>query len=59
MTLLDSVMLGAQVLSRVLPEAAPAAVGPDTAGVVIELVQGETGVHPLPVELVQEIRAAC
>ncbi len=43
----------------VLPEAAPAAVGPDTAGVVIELVQGETGVHPLPVELVQEIRAAC
>ena len=43
----------------VLPEAAPAAVGPDTAGVVIELVQGETGVHPLPVELVREIRAAC
>ena len=43
----------------VLPEAAPAAVGPDTAGVVIELVQGESGVHPLPVELVREIRAAC
>ena len=26
---------------------------------MIELVQGETGVHPLPVELVREIRAAC
>src|SRR5881227_602719 len=43
----------------VMPEAAPGAVGPDTAGVVIELVQGESGVHPLPVELVREIRAAC
>jgi acetylornithine/succinyldiaminopimelate/putrescine aminotransferase len=43
----------------VLPEAAPAAVGADTAGVVIELVQGESGVHPLPIELVREIRAAC
>ena len=31
----------------VLPAAAAAAVGPDTAGVVIELVQGESGVHPL------------
>jgi len=43
----------------VLPEAAPAAVGADVAGVVIELVQGESGVHPLPVELAREIRAAC
>jgi acetylornithine/N-succinyldiaminopimelate aminotransferase len=43
----------------VLPEAAPGAVGADTAAVVIELVQGESGVHPLPVELVREIRAAC
>jgi acetylornithine/N-succinyldiaminopimelate aminotransferase len=43
----------------VLPEAAAASVGPGTAGVVIELVQGESGVHPLPVELVREIRAAC
>jgi predicted acetylornithine/succinylornithine family transaminase len=43
----------------VLAEAAPEAVGPDTAGVVIELVQGESGVHPLPGALVREIRAAC
>jgi acetylornithine/N-succinyldiaminopimelate aminotransferase len=43
----------------VLPAAAPGAVGPDVAGVVIELVQGESGVHPLPLELVREIRAAC
>jgi acetylornithine/N-succinyldiaminopimelate aminotransferase len=43
----------------VMPAAAPAAVGPDTAGVVLELIQGESGVHPLPVELVHEIRAAC
>jgi predicted acetylornithine/succinylornithine family transaminase len=43
----------------VMPEAAPAAVGPETAAVVMELVQGESGVHPLPVELVREIRAAC
>ena len=43
----------------VMPVAAPAAVGPDTAGVVLELIQGESGVHPLPVELVHEIRAAC
>ena len=41
------------------PRRRPAAVGPETAGVVIELVQGESGVHPLPVELVREIRAAC
>jgi acetylornithine/N-succinyldiaminopimelate aminotransferase len=43
----------------VMPAAAAAAVGPDTAGVVIELIQGETGVHPLPQPVVADIRAAC
>jgi acetylornithine/N-succinyldiaminopimelate aminotransferase len=43
----------------VMPAAAASAVGPDTAGVVIELIQGETGVHPLPQEVVADIRAAC
>jgi acetylornithine/N-succinyldiaminopimelate aminotransferase len=43
----------------VLPAAAPDAVGPDVAGVVLELIQGESGVHPLDPALVAEIRAAC
>ena len=43
----------------VLPAAAPEAVGPDVAGVVLELIQGESGVHPLDPALVAEIRAAC
>ena len=30
-----------------------------TAGVVLELIQGESGVHPLDPGLVAEIRAAC
>jgi acetylornithine/N-succinyldiaminopimelate aminotransferase len=41
------------------PEAVDAAVGPDTAAVLLEVVQGETGVHPLPLETLQAARAAC
>jgi predicted acetylornithine/succinylornithine family transaminase len=37
----------------------PAAVGEETAAVIVEPVQGESGVHPLPPELLREIRAAC
>jgi predicted acetylornithine/succinylornithine family transaminase len=37
----------------------PAAVGEETAAVLVEPVQGESGVHPLPPELLREIRAAC
>ena len=43
----------------VMPAAAPEAVDGDTAGVVLELIQGESGVHPLDPALVAEIRAAC
>jgi acetylornithine/succinyldiaminopimelate/putrescine aminotransferase len=34
-------------------------VGPDTAAVIIEPVQGEGGVHPIGREVLAEIRAAC
>jgi predicted acetylornithine/succinylornithine family transaminase len=43
----------------VLPAAVPDAVDGQTAGVVLELIQGESGVHPLDPALVAEIRAAC
>ena len=45
--------------AAVAPEAIPDAVGPDTAAVLVEPVQGESGVHPLPAGLLREIRAAC
>ena len=43
----------------VLPGAAAGAVDGQTAGVVLELIQGESGVHPLDPEVVAGIRAAC
>jgi acetylornithine/succinyldiaminopimelate/putrescine aminotransferase len=43
----------------VMPRAAAAAVSGDTAGVVLELIQGESGVHPLEPSVVEDIRAAC
>lgn len=36
-----------------------AAVGENTAAVMLELVQGESGVHPADVEYVQAVRALC
>jgi acetylornithine/N-succinyldiaminopimelate aminotransferase len=36
-----------------------AAVGPGTAAVLLEVVQGETGVHLLPIETLEAARAAC
>ncbi len=41
------------------PAALDAAVHDGTAAVLLEPVQGETGVHPLPEELLQTARAAC
>jgi acetylornithine/succinyldiaminopimelate/putrescine aminotransferase len=34
-------------------------VGPRTAAVVLEPVQGESGVHPLPPDVLQAVREAC
>ncbi|HZV72699.1 MAG TPA: acetylornithine/succinylornithine family transaminase [Conexibacter sp.] len=41
------------------PAALEAAVDERTAAVLLEVVQGETGVHPLPDELLQAARVAC
>jgi acetylornithine/N-succinyldiaminopimelate aminotransferase len=41
------------------PAAVEAAVDDGTAAVLLEVVQGETGVHPLSEELLQAARAAC
>jgi predicted acetylornithine/succinylornithine family transaminase len=41
------------------PEAVDAAVGPQTAAVLLEPIQGESGVLPLSAELLQAARAAC
>jgi predicted acetylornithine/succinylornithine family transaminase len=41
------------------PDAIAGAVTDETAAVVLEIVQGESGVHPLPDALLQDIRAAC
>jgi acetylornithine/N-succinyldiaminopimelate aminotransferase len=41
------------------PEQAVAAVGPDVAGVIVEPIQGESGVHPLDPEVARALRAAC
>jgi len=40
-------------------EAVTAAVGPDTAAVLLEPIQGESGVHVLEAEVLQAARAAC
>ncbi|WP_249009344.1 aspartate aminotransferase family protein [Conexibacter sp. DBS9H8] len=41
------------------PEAITAAVGPDTAAVMLEPIQGESGIHPLPDPVLLAARAAC
>ncbi len=41
------------------PQALTAAVGPDTAAVMLEPIQGESGVHVLSAELLAAARAAC
>ncbi len=41
------------------PSALDAAVGEDTAAVLLEPIQGETGIHPVSEELLAAARAAC
>jgi len=41
------------------PEALRAAVSERTAAVLVEPVQGESGIHPLPVEVLRAAREAC
>ena len=41
------------------PDGVAEAVDDATAAVLVEPVQGESGVHPLPAELLREMRAAC
>src|SRR4051812_35715491 len=41
------------------PSAIAGAVGDETAAVIVEVVQGESGVHPLGDEVLRDIRAAC
>ncbi|HEX8103804.1 MAG TPA: acetylornithine/succinylornithine family transaminase [Solirubrobacteraceae bacterium] len=40
-------------------DALAAAVDEGTAAVLVEPVQGESGVHPLPAEVLRDVRAAC
>ena len=40
-------------------EAVKAAIGPETAGILIEPVQGEGGVRPVPNEFLRALRALC
>jgi len=42
-----------------MPEAIAAAVDEHTAAVLLEPVQGESGVHPLPLETLRAARSAC
>ena len=49
---------GFQVVAKE-PEALMAAVDADTAAVLVEPIQGETGIHPLSDELLGAARAAC
>jgi predicted acetylornithine/succinylornithine family transaminase len=50
---------GFRAVPREDPEALAAAVGASTAAVLIEPVQGEGGVNPIPVEVLRAAREAC
>ena len=50
---------GFDVVPRDDPEAISAAVGPETAAVLLECIQGEGGIHPLSAETLAAARAAC
>ncbi len=43
----------------VAPDGLAGAIGEDTAAVILEVVQGESGVHVMPHQLLAEIREAC
>ena len=40
-------------------EAVKAAIGPNTGGIMVEPVQGEGGIRPIPVETMQALRTIC
>ena len=40
-------------------DAVKAAIGPNTGGIMIEPVQGEGGIRPIPAEVMQELRKIC
>ncbi len=40
-------------------EAVKAAIGPNTGGIMVEPVQGEGGIRPIPAETMQALRAIC
>ena len=50
---------GFVVVPRDDPDALRAAVGPSTAAVMIEPIQGETGINPVPPEVLSAAREAC
>jgi predicted acetylornithine/succinylornithine family transaminase len=50
---------GFRVLPRTDPAALVDAVGPGTAAVVIEPIQGETGINPVPGTVLEAAREAC
>ena len=50
---------GFRVVSRHDPEAVAGAVSERTAAVLLEPIQGESGIHPLGAELLQAAREAC
>jgi acetylornithine/N-succinyldiaminopimelate aminotransferase len=50
---------GFEVVSRDDPEALVAAVSDATAGVLVEQVQGEGGIHPVPDQVLAAAREAC
>jgi acetylornithine/N-succinyldiaminopimelate aminotransferase len=50
---------GFRVVPREDGEALAAAVGPDTAAVMIEPIQGESGIHPVPDAVLRAAREAC
>ena len=50
---------GFRAVAREDPEAMTAAVSEETAAVLLEPIQGESGIHPLPEEVLRAAREAC
>jgi len=50
---------GFEAVPREDPEALSAAVGDETAAVMIEPIQGESGIHPIPDAVLRAAREAC
>jgi acetylornithine/N-succinyldiaminopimelate aminotransferase len=50
---------GFRPVPRADPDALRAAVGENTAAIMLEPIQGETGVHPVPDEVIVAAREAC